>query len=52
MTKEEKTWSPNFLKYIDYIVKNINYKGLAIKKRQDGSYAWTATEKSTVMFVF
>lgn len=48
MTQSEKQWHPRFLKYIEEIVKHPNYKGLPIKKKPDGSYAWIATAKSEI----
>lgn len=48
MAQNEKQWHQRFLKYMEAIVKNPNYKGLSIKKKPDGSYAWIATAKSDV----
>lgn len=44
----EKNWHPNFIKYMDYIVKHNNYNGLPIKRKNDNSYAWIATKKSDI----
>ena len=44
----EKTWHPNFIKYISYIANHPNYKGLPISKTRDGGYQWLATAKSEV----
>lgn len=38
----------NFIAYMDYIINNKNYKGLAIKKKKDGSPNWIATANSKV----
>lgn len=48
MDTDEKQWHPKFLDYINKIVNHPNYKGLAIKKKNDGSYAWIATAKSPI----
>lgn len=48
MAQEEKQWHPRFLKYMERIVNHPNYKGLPIKKKPDGSYAWIATAKSEI----
>lgn len=48
MALDEKQWHKRFLRYMDNIVNHPNYKGLAIKKKPDGSYAWIATAKSDV----
>ena len=48
MATDEKQWHPRFLRYMEKIVTHKNYKGLAIKKKPDGSYAWIATAKSEI----
>ena len=48
MAQDEKQWHPRFLKYMREIVNHPNYKGLPIKKKPDGSYAWIATAKSEI----
>lgn len=48
MAQDEKQWHQRFLKYMDEIVKNPNYKGLPIKKKTNGSYAWIVTAKSKI----
>lgn len=48
MAQDEKQWHPRFLKYMREIVNHPNYKGLPIKKKPDGSYAWIATTKSEI----
>lgn len=48
MALEEKQWHQRFLKYMETIINNPNYKGLSIKKKPDGSYAWIATAKSKI----
>ena len=48
MAQNEKQWHQRFLKYMEPIVKDPSYKGLPIKKKPDGSYAWIATAKSDV----
>lgn len=48
MAQNEKQWHSQFIKYMERIVNNENYKGLPIKKKPDGSYAWIATAKSDV----
>lgn len=45
---EKRNWHPRFLKYIQDIVTNENYKGLAINKKEDGTYSWIATAKSDI----
>lgn len=46
MSREEKTWHPNFLKYMDMIINHPNYNGLPIDKKDDGSYRWITTAES------
>lgn len=48
MATDEKQWHPRFLKYMEKIANHPNYKGLAIKKKPNGSYAWIATAKSEI----
>lgn len=48
MSTDEKQWHPRFLQYMDKIVNHPNYRGLAINKKPDGSYAWIATAKSEI----
>lgn len=48
MPKDEKQWSPEFCEYMNFIANHRNYRGLPIKKKTDGSYAWIATAKSNV----
>ncbi len=48
MATDEKQWHQRFLKYMEGIVNNPNYKGLPIKKKPDGTYAWIATAKSDI----
>lgn len=45
---EEKKWSKEFLEYEDFIANHPNYKGLPIKKGNDGKYKWIATAQSEV----
>ena len=46
MTKKERFWHPNFLKYMDFIIHHPNYSGLKIDKKIDGTYSWIAPAKS------
>jgi len=46
MAREERHWHPRFEKYMDFIINHPNYKGLPIKKKNSGEYAWIATAKS------
>lgn len=48
MAQKEKQWHQRFLKYMEKIVNNPNYKGLSIQKKSDGSYAWITTAKSEI----
>lgn len=48
MTKSEKTWHPNFVTYMDFIINHPNYKGLPIVKKPDGSWSWIATANSSI----
>lgn len=48
MAQDEKQWHQRFLKYMEGIVNNPNYKGLPIKRKPDGTYAWIATAKSKI----
>lgn len=44
----EKTWHPNFIKYMNFIVNHPNYKGLPISKNRDGGYQWLAPAESDI----
>lgn len=48
MTRENRNWNSEFLKYMEIIINHPNYKGLRIDKKKDGSYKWIATAKSEV----
>ena len=48
MSRDEREWNPRFLAYMDLIVNHPNYKGLPIKKKADGSWAWIATAQSEI----
>ena len=48
MAKTDKVWHPNFIQYMEFIVKHPNYSGLSIKRKEDGSLGWIATAKSDV----
>ncbi len=48
MARENRTWHPHFLEYIEMIVNHKNYEGLSIDKKADGSYAWIATATSAI----
>ena len=48
MRRQEKVWNPKFVEYMDFIVNNENYHGLAIAKKEDGSWGWVATGKSRI----
>ena len=48
MATDEKQWHPRFLRYMEKIINHENYKGLPIKIKPDGSYAWIAPAKSDI----
>jgi|GEM_PF-91091 len=48
MTREERSWHPAFIKYMNFIIHHPNYKGLKIEKKADGSYKWLAPAESEV----
>lgn len=48
MAQDEKIWHPRFIQYMKKIINHPNYKGLPIKKKPDGTYAWIATAKSEI----
>ena len=48
MAHEERAWHPNFLKYMDSIIKHPNYRGLAIAKKPDGTYTWVAPTEGEI----
>lgn len=48
MAHEERAWHPNFLKYMDSIIKHPNYRGLAIAKKPDGTYTWVAPAEGEI----
>lgn len=44
----EKIWHENFLIYMDDIVNNPIYTGLAIERKSDGSLRWVTSKKSKI----
>ncbi len=46
MAREEREWDARFLKYMEMIANNPNYKGLPIERKKDGSLKWITTAKS------
>ncbi len=48
MAREERKWNNRFIAYMNMIVNHPNYKGLPIKKKEDGSLSWIATAKSEI----
>lgn len=48
MAKNYRNWNPCFLKYMEEIVNNPNYKGLPIERKKDGSLKWITTAKSKI----
>lgn len=47
MAKSERTWHPDFIRYMEFIVKHKNYQGLPIERKSNGELSWIATAKST-----
>lgn len=48
MARQNRNWNQRFLKYMEMIVNNPNYKGLPIERKKDGSLKWVATAKSEI----
>ena len=48
MAKNERTWHPNFIKYMEFIIHHDNYSGLPIVIRKNGGPGWVATKKSEI----
>lgn len=48
MSREERNWHPDFMKYMEFIVSHPNYKGLPIERKQDGTLAWVKTAQSEI----
>ena len=48
MPRQARAWNARFLKYMEMIVNNENYKGLPIERKEDGSLSWIATAKSKI----
>ncbi|GFH63156.1 MAG: Alw26I/Eco31I/Esp3I family type II restriction-modification system subunit R [Candidatus Desulfovibrio kirbyi] len=48
MAKTERKWHPDFLSYMETIVKHPNYSGLPIERKRDGLLAWVASAKTTI----
>lgn len=46
MSREKRTWHPNFIKYMNYIINHPAYAGLPYRKKEDGSIVWTEIKKS------
>jgi Alw26I/Eco31I/Esp3I family type II restriction endonuclease len=42
----QRPWHPNFIKYIEFIVNNPNYKGLFFTRAANGQVNWVVTGKS------
>lgn len=48
MSRSTRDWHENFLEYMDFIISHPAYKGLAIKKKRDGSWSWFGTKKTKI----
>lgn len=48
MSKTNKTWHPNFIKYMNIIANHPNYEGLPIQRKEDGSLSWIAPAQSEI----
>lgn len=48
MARTERSWNHDFQSYMEEIVAHLNYQGLPIVRKQDGTLAWIATAKSKV----
>ena len=46
--QNEKQWHPNFIKYMQEIIHHPNYRGLPIRIKKDGSYAWIEATNSLI----
>ncbi|MFZ1301837.1 MAG: hypothetical protein WAQ27_04680 [Candidatus Microsaccharimonas sp.] len=48
MAQAQKIWHPKFVEYMNFIIENPAYNGLAIKIDSNGRPAWIATAKSEI----
>jgi Alw26I/Eco31I/Esp3I family type II restriction endonuclease len=46
MERNERTWHPNFIKYMEFIANHKNYEGLPIERKNNGGLSWIATAKN------
>lgn len=45
MSREKRTWHPNFVRYMNEIINNPIYAGLPYRTKEDGSIVWTEIKK-------
>ncbi len=48
MPRKKRVWHPDFLKYMDFIVKHKNYTGMPLPYKEDGSIRWVVSGKSEI----
>ena len=48
MSRKTREWHENFLEYMEFIIKHPAYRGLAITKKQDGTWSWFGTKKTKI----
>jgi Alw26I/Eco31I/Esp3I family type II restriction endonuclease len=48
MPKQKRSWHPNFLKYMNFIVNHPNYTGMPYKYKKDGSIRWVVSGQSII----
>lgn len=48
MAREKREWHPDFIKYMEFIIKNPAYKGLPIKKNSSGGWTWIAAANTDI----
>lgn len=46
MPRIDRTWHPDFIAYMEMIARHINYRGLPISRKDDGSLSWVTTGNS------
>lgn len=48
MPRDEKSYHPNFIEYVNFIINHPAYKGLPIEQKSDGSYKFVVAKNTTV----
>jgi len=48
MPRQDRNWHPNFIEYMNFIVKHPNYRGMPYLYKKDGSIRWVVTGRSKI----